>query len=145
MSLCFCQGSQPRRTHKQANAPSDLNLLLEFESFLSKVIFKKKKNNKKTKLQHHSVRHFADGAHSLLNMKKKKPLISHCKETGYIFFAFFAFWMLFYVCFVWNTNIGNINFALIAFFVIVYIPLRFLKKNAPMMHEIQMGAGSGEK
>lgn len=59
---------------------------------------------------------------------KKTSIISHCKETGYIFFSFFSFWMLFYFCFVWNTNIGNNNLALIAFLVIVYIPLRFFLK-----------------
>lgn len=126
----FLSGKSARK-NTQANVPSALNLFLFGSHFYLKRFFKK--TNKK-KLQHHSLRHFADGAHSLLNIKKTH--ISYLTQQGnriHIFCIFFSFWMLFYFRFVWDTNIGNTNLALIAFFVIVYkiflFFLFFLKKN----------------
>lgn len=136
----FLSGKSARKNTQTSTCSFCFEFVAFWESFLFKVNFLKNK----TKLQHRSVRHFADGAHSLLNiLKHTYTHISYLTQQGnriHIYFCIFSFWI--YFCFVWDTNIGNTNLALIAFFVIV---LGFFFKNAPMTHEIQMGAGSGEK
>lgn len=142
----FLSGKSARK-NTQANAPSALNLLLFGSHFYLKRFFKK--TNKKN-LQHHSLRHFADGAHSLLNIKKKNThLLSYTagkQDTYFLHFFFILDVVLFPFCLGhqhWKYQ-PRVN----SFFCdcIYSIKIFFKKqKHGPMTHEIQMGAGSGEK